>query len=56
MSANVWTEFIKMQNVAQLILEKAGCLVEIAKDGKKAVEHFKESGINYYHAIFKQPH
>lgn len=45
-----------MQNVAQLILEKAGCLVEIAKDGKEAVEHFKESGINYYHAIFKQPH
>lgn len=37
--------------VAQLILEKAGCLVEIAKDGKEAVEHFKESGINYYHAI-----
>ncbi len=37
--------------VAQLILEKAGCLVEIAKDGKEAVEHFKESGINYYRAI-----
>ncbi len=37
--------------VAQLILEKAGCLVDIAKDGKEAVEHFKESGINYYHAI-----
>ena len=37
--------------VAQLILEKAGCLVEIAKDGKEAVEHFKESGINYYQAI-----
>lgn len=37
--------------VAQLILEKAGCLVEIAKDGKEAVEHFKESGISYYHAI-----
>lgn len=29
---------------------------EIAKDGKETVEHFKESGINYYHAIFKQPH
>ena len=25
--------------------------MEIAKDGKEAVEHFKESGINYYHAI-----
>lgn len=37
--------------VAQLILEKAGCVVEIAKDGKEAVEHFEASEKNYYDAI-----
>lgn len=37
--------------VAQLILEKAGCVVEIAKDGKEAIEHFEASEKNYYDAI-----
>ena len=37
--------------VAQLILEKAGCVVEIAKDGKEAVEHFKQSEVNHFQAI-----
>lgn len=37
--------------VAQLILEKAGCVVEIAKGGKEAVEHFEASEKNYYDAI-----
>lgn len=37
--------------VAQLILEKAGCLVEVARDGKQAVEQFKASAEGYYRAI-----
>ena len=37
--------------VAQLILEKAGCLVEVARDGKEAVEKFENSDAGYYQVI-----
>ena len=37
--------------VAQLILEKAGCVVEIAQDGKQAVARFSDSEEGYYQAI-----
>lgn len=37
--------------VAQLILEKAGCVVEIAKNGKEAVEVFDASEQNHFDAI-----
>ena len=37
--------------VAQLILEKAGCLVEVARDGKQAIEQFTNSEEGYYKAI-----
>lgn len=37
--------------VAQLILEKAGCIVEVARDGKQAVEHFQKSADGYFKAI-----
>ncbi len=37
--------------VAQLILEKAGCVVEIAKNGKEAVEVFNASEENHFDAI-----
>lgn len=37
--------------VATLILEKAGCVVETAKDGKEGLERFAASPENYYDAI-----
>ncbi len=37
--------------VATLILEKAGCIVDVAKDGKEAVEQFDSSAEHYYQAI-----
>ena len=37
--------------VATLILEKAGCIVDVAKDGKEAVEQFGASAEHYYQAI-----
>ncbi len=37
--------------VATLILEKAGCIVDVAKDGKEAVEQFGASAEHYYRAI-----
>lgn len=37
--------------VAQLILEKAGCVVEIAKNGREAVEVFQASEENHFDAI-----
>ena len=37
--------------VAQLILEKAGCIVEVARDGRQAVECFKNSAEGYFKAI-----
>ena len=37
--------------VAQLILEKAGCLVEVARDGKQAIEIFENSEVGYYKAV-----
>ena len=37
--------------VAQLILEKAGCVVEVARDGKQAVEQFQQSMDGYFKAI-----
>ena len=37
--------------VAQLILEKAGCVVEIAKNGREAVEVFNASEENHFDAI-----
>lgn len=37
--------------VAQLILEKAGCIVEVARDGKQALEQFLKSEEGYFKAI-----
>lgn len=37
--------------VVQLILGKVGCVVEIAKNGRKAVEVFQASEENYFDAI-----
>lgn len=37
--------------VATLILEKAGCIVETAKDGKEGVTRFASSPAGYYDAI-----
>ncbi|MGO4945595.1 response regulator [Blautia sp. Sow4_E7] len=37
--------------VVQLILEKAGCVVEVARDGKQAVEQFQQSADGYFKAI-----
>ena len=37
--------------VAQLILEKAGCIVDVARDGRQAIEKFSSSEEGYYGAI-----
>ena len=37
--------------VAQIILEKAGCIVDVAKDGRQAIEKFSSSAEGYYRAI-----
>ena len=37
--------------VAQLILEKAGCVVEIAKNGREAIDMFQASEEKHYDAI-----
>lgn len=37
--------------VAQLILEKAGCVVEIAKNGKEAIDVFEASEENHFDAV-----
>lgn len=37
--------------VAKILLEKAGCIVNIAKDGKMAVESFSNSPAGYYNVI-----
>ena len=37
--------------VAQIILEKAGCIVTVARNGEEAVETFKESERHYFDAI-----
>lgn len=37
--------------VAQMLLERVGCQVEVAKDGKEAVERFEQSEINRFEAI-----
>lgn len=37
--------------VAKILLEKAGCIVDIAKDGKAAVEIFAASSPGYYNVV-----
>lgn len=37
--------------VAKIILEKAGCQVQVAKNGKEALEYFQESEEHYFDAI-----
>ena len=37
--------------VAQIILEKVGCIVSVARDGREAIERFSESEQFYYNAI-----
>ena len=37
--------------VAQIILEKVGCLVSVARDGQEAIDKFSESEEFYYDAI-----
>ena len=62
---NVQTDKEKLQNVrillvedneiniyvAQVILEKTGCQIEVARNGLEAVECFKNSAENYFDAI-----